>query len=79
MEFSSDDERLKKFPTAILSGIDKVFYESRMELSINLTRERWRMFQFGFTEQVIRSADLEQDAVDWFNDRLFSVVNTFLF
>ena len=33
------------------------------------------MFQFGSMQQVICSTDLEQEAVDWFIDHLFSEVN----
>ncbi len=75
MEFSSNDERLKKLLATMLSDIDKVIYDSQMELSGKVSRESWRMFQFGAVEQVIRSMNIEQEAVDWFLDHLFSDEN----
>ena len=69
------EEQISDFLPDMLSRIDNVIVETQLELGGELPLHLWRMFQFGSIEQVIRSTDLEQEAVDWFIDHLFSEVN----
>ena len=69
------EEQISDFLTDMLSRIDNVIVETQLELGGELPLHLWRMFQFGSMQQVIRSTDLEQEAVDWFINHLFSEVN----
>ena len=69
------EEQISALLTDILSRIDNVIADTQLELGADLPLHLWRMFQFGSMEQVIRSTDLEQEAVDWFINHLFSEVN----
>ena len=68
------EEQISDLLTDILSRIDNVIADTQLELGTDLPLHLWRMFQFGSIEQVIRSTDLEQEAVDWFINHLFSEV-----
>ena len=69
------EEQISDLLTDMLSRIDNVIADTQLELGTDLPLHLWRMFQFGSMEQVIRSTDLEQEAVDWFINHLFSEVN----
>ena len=69
------EEQISDLLTDMLSRIDNVIVETQLELGGELPLHLWRMFQFGSMQQVIRSTDLEQEAVDWFINHLFSEVN----
>ena len=70
-----DDEQVQEMLTDILRRLDNIIADTQLELGTDLPLDLQRMFQFGSIEQVIRSTDLEQEAVDWFIDHLFSEVN----
>ena len=70
-----DEEQIRDLLTDILSRIDNVTADTQLDLGTDLPLHLWRMFQFGSMQQVIRSTDLEQEAVDWFINHLFSEVN----
>ena len=69
------EEQISDLLTDMPSRIDNVIADTLLELGADLPLHLWRMFQFGSMEQVIRSTDLEQEAVDWFINHLFSEVN----
>ena len=70
-----DEEQIRDLLTDTPSRIDNVIFDTQLGLGTDLPLQLRRMFQFGSVAQVIRSTDLEQEAVDWFIDHLFSEVN----
>ena len=58
----------------MLSCIDNATADTQLKLGTDLLLHLWRVFLVGSMEQVIRSTDLEQEAIDRFIDHLFSEV-----